>query len=110
MLQASVGHPEPRERVGLKDGGHVLLKCSSCQKALVDIWITKPDDNIEWKLLAKCCYCGDESLPVNIKGRFAVAGDGINNPDDPDDAKVLTTVIRTEPVGDTTIFHTKKRD
>lgn len=49
---------------GLKDGGHVLLKCSNCKAHLVDCWITRPDEKdpstgevIKWQVKATCPYC-----------------------------------------------------
>lgn len=108
-MQASVGHAEPKEKVGLKDGGHVILRCSNCDKGLVDIWIVKPDMPVEFDCLAKCCFCGDVSETVKIKGRFARSGYSTNEtPEDPDAAKMLTLIDRIEATGDKVIFHTKK--
>lgn len=56
----------------IKNGGHTIIICSSCQKDLVDIWHTHPNDDFDWVLKAKCCYCGDLSFDYNIKGRFHI--------------------------------------
>ena len=96
----------PREAtapIGLKDGGHVILACSACQKPLVDIHVTRPDKKkpgtdevFEWRLRAKCCYCDDYSFISVVCGLFHHGGWGVPNPenlDDPDDNIVLTSIV-----------------
>lgn len=106
------------DKVGLKDGGHTILRCSACDKPIADIWVVKPNainphtrKPFEWKCVATCCYCGDKSYPVTVKGRIAHGGYGENKADPEggmDDANVFTVVYRVEPKGDTIIFHTKR--
>lgn len=49
---------------GLKDGGHVILKCSNCRAELADCWITRPNERdsktgelVKWQVKATCPYC-----------------------------------------------------
>lgn len=64
----------------LKDGGHIILECSNCNKPLVDILVVKPDakredgSDIVWKCQAECCYCKDKSFMTEIKGIFRPGG------------------------------------
>lgn len=48
---------------------HVKLKCSNCEKDLVDIWFGVPSQQV-FKLRATCPYCGDKSFIKEIKGNF----------------------------------------
>lgn len=66
---------------GVKFGGEKLLKCSACNKPLVKIVITRPNELdpttknvIEWKLKADCPYCGDHSFEEVIKGGWTYSG------------------------------------
>ena len=54
----------------MADGGKCLLKCSACDKELVEIWITKKDLDVRFKMRAKCAYCNDYSFPVEVEGGF----------------------------------------
>ena len=64
----------------LKDGGHVILECSNCNKPLVDLFIVKPNEKREdgtdfiWKCQAGCCYCNDKSFITEVKGIFRPGG------------------------------------
>tara|TARA_E500000331_G_scaffold227526_1_gene217766 strand:+ start:1413 stop:1658 length:246 start_codon:yes stop_codon:yes gene_type:complete len=49
------------------------LECSNCSKKLVEVWV-KNSENKKTKLRAECCYCGDKSYAVEIKGDFYVGG------------------------------------
>lgn len=62
---------EARPIRGLKDGGHQIIKCSACDKPLMDVWITNPKETFKWKVKANCPYCGDHSFEKEIQGRFA---------------------------------------
>jgi hypothetical protein len=107
-------------RAGLRDGGHVVLSCSACGRPLVDVWVVKPDaldpttgGPFVWHLRAECCYCGDRSFPVEVRGRWALgpAGEDVPNPDPEgmDDARLYTAVTRIETEGRLVVFHTKER-
>lgn len=109
------------DKVGLKDGGHVILSCSACGEKLVDIWITKKDAKdprtgkpFRWKGKAKCWKCGDESFPVEWEGKFAVGSYGVDivdpDPDAMNDSRVTSKVVRIEPADGMLVFHTKKGD
>lgn len=96
------------ERQGFSDGGHIELRCSSCGKGLVDIWITKPDEidprtrqPFEWDVLAHCCYCGDHSFITKVHGGFHHSGFGSNHPDDTEVAVLETVIsdIKDDPEG-----------
>ena len=52
------------------DGGKHLLKCSACDKDLVEIWITKKELDVKFRLRAECAYCGDHSFSVEVAGGF----------------------------------------
>lgn len=59
-----------REEGDMVDGGKHILKCSACSKDLVEIWITKKELDVRFKLRAKCAYCDDYSFSVEIEGGF----------------------------------------
>jgi len=59
-----------REEGEMLDGGTHVLKCSACDKQLVEIWITKKELDVRFKLRAKCAYCNDYSFPVEVEGGF----------------------------------------
>jgi DNA-directed RNA polymerase subunit RPC12/RpoP len=98
-----------KPKIGLKDGPHHYLRCSRCNKGLADIWITGPDEDIDWTLKATCPYCKESGLeegsyPLKIKGLFFPAGFGEKDKD------VLYTSIadiKTENGTQTFIIHKK---
>ena len=55
------------------DGTHIILKCSNCNKELVDVWQTR-----KWgsgaRLRAKCPYCNDYSFIEEIPNGFHLGG------------------------------------
>lgn len=114
-IRGSIGSydkiPPPQ---GLKDGGHVILKCSACDKPLIDLWVIKPDAPVQQVYQAKCCYCGDRSFQQTVKGRVAIAGISNPKPDDEEDYIPVTLFcgIRTEPIpgtdGDVSLLLTKE--
>jgi len=70
---------------GLKDGGHHHIRCSNCNAPLVDVWITRPDEDVVWSLQFNCVHCEDHSFIQTVKGGFHI-GPGIEpNPAYPDD-------------------------
>jgi hypothetical protein len=70
------------EQAGLtpiKDNGHIILTCSNCGKNLVDVWSTHADIPVVTKLIARCCFCEDQSFPKEINGVFHVgAANGVS--------------------------------
>ena len=87
------------DKVGLVDGGHIIMKCSSCSKPLVDIWITNPKKELNWVGVATCCYCGDKSFEYRWKGGYGYAGYSEENPDNPDEPIEHTKVsVVTEDI------------
>lgn len=106
---------EPRERVesGLVDGRHIHLHCSSCRKPLADLWVTRPDaekpggGTFQWKVRALCCYCGDSSFPAEFTGMYHLgspARRNPNNPEEPEDEILTTSVIDLTTAEDGTIL------
>lgn len=93
---------------GLKDGGHVILKCSSCDKPLIDIWVVKPEFSIEHIYQALCCYCGDKSFQMNIRGRVAVSPISKPNPNDEDDFIPVTLWSGVRTADGVSLFLTKE--
>lgn len=78
----------------LADGGHSYLSCSDCNAWLVDVWVTRPNEEMVWKLQAECPFCGDRSFVTELKGGFHYGGAYTPNPEDPDD-QFLSTRIET---------------
>lgn len=94
---------------GLRDDGHVIVCCSNCRAALVDIWRTRPHEPQEWKVRATCPFCGDKSFTATIKGGFHQGGVALAKDDEPDEDKAVSTVVESfDIVGDTFLFTVKK--
>jgi len=98
----------------LEDGGSATLQCSNCDKKLVEIWRTRPNEKLNdkaviWKLRAKCCYCGDKSYPIEFQGGFHYKGIGkVLDKNKPEDEIDITKITNVEPVGDEVVFYTEK--
>lgn len=56
----------------LDDGGHTIIECSACGKALCDIWVQRPTIKISSDITVNCGHCGDKAFLVTIKGQFSV--------------------------------------
>lgn len=69
-IEISSAVDKERAKFGLEDAGHNILRCSNCSAPLVDIWITNPKIDIQWKVRAECCHCGDKSFESIIHGQF----------------------------------------
>ncbi len=89
MPRMTADGPVQRPLRGVEDGGHVLLSCSSCNRKLVDVFVTNPHakhpltgEPFCWSLRATCCFCGDKSFPVEVKGLFHKGGWGEIKRDD----------------------------
>jgi hypothetical protein len=117
MSKLKIRHEE-REPVGLRDGGHIILKCANCAKPLVDIWRTRPnekdprtDEVISYLVAAECCYCGDKSYVKEIKGGFHVGGYGTTKVNDPTANIQHVSIVSQEPYPgreDVILFKTMK--
>lgn len=116
MLNAKVREfteDDEKEPIGIKDGGHVILECSSCGRGLIDVFRTQPDaidpltgDVFEWKLQAKCCFCGDRSYVAEVKGKFHIGGFGQIKEEDPTTDIPETFPADTDEEGDVLVIDT----
>lgn len=98
----------------LKDGGHVILTCSNCNKQLVDLFIVKPDakrddgTDIIWKCQAECCYCSDKSFITEVKGIFRPGGIIQIDPENEDNYKNVVNLTDVQYEDNLVIFKTKR--
>ena len=92
---------------GLKDGGHVIIRCSNCDRPLVDIWRTRPEMNdprtkkiFEWKFIAECCYCSDKSYVTTVLGGVHIGGYGVTTYEDAEtiNTREKTSIVETIPM------------
>jgi len=102
----NVVNTQPPAKFGFQDGGHVILECSSCNKPLVDVWSVQPDQPFEWKVKAKCCYCGDSSFQKEVKGLFRYSGAQKPSDTDAEDTTLVTQVTHLEADGQNVLFYT----
>ena len=49
-----------------------FIRCSNCNKDLVQIVNKKISGEIFYKMVVKCPFCGDKSWEVEIKGKVGV--------------------------------------
>ena len=49
---------------------HEIIACSSCERDLVDVWITRPDFPVLQALRASCPFCEDQSYIIDVQGGF----------------------------------------
>lgn len=90
----------------VQDGGHVYLSCSDCRAKLVDVWITRPAEDIQSKLSATCPFCGDKSFSTEVTGGFHVGGFSSENEDGED---IPSTIIDgSEIIDNSIVFYVKK--
>lgn len=98
----------------LKDGGHIFLECSNCNKQLVDIFIVKPDAKkedgtlITWRCQAECCYCNDKSFVKEVNGIFRPAGIIKLNENSEDAYKNLVDIVDIKYDEDFVLFKTAR--
>lgn len=59
-------HSEPR--VIKTDKDKVVIKCSNCNAALVNILADTTNADVETPFVAECCFCGDKSYQQSVKG------------------------------------------
>jgi len=97
--------------VGLKDGGHVYLRCSNCNAILMDCWRTQPDainprtgKVFTWKIRANCPWCGDQSFSTEVTGVIHIGGYGVPKEDNEDDDIPSTSIDPPDFDPDTNTF------
>jgi len=56
----------------LVDGGKTIIKCSTCDGSLAEIWIVKPNLPIKSKIIARCPFCGNSSFQIEVNGKFII--------------------------------------
>jgi len=56
----------------LIDGGKTIIKCSTCDCSLAEIWIVKPNLPIKSKIIAQCPFCGNSSFQIEVNGKFII--------------------------------------
>ena len=84
----------PKRFTDVVDGGHNILKCQACKKALADIWVTRPHMDRDFEYYANCPYCGFKSQTVRLIGGVHYGGIGKVNPDsETDDDFLAYTVV-----------------
>lgn len=81
---------EEKKAIGLKDDGHVILKCSSCNKPVFSLWIVNKKDDLEINYKASCPYCNGYSYTEKVKGKVITGGIPKNGDYYSDETDVLT--------------------
>ena len=104
MIQGSIQTAVAPPPVGLKDAGHIILRCSACDAQLVDIWVQLPNSGQKWKARATCPYCFDKSYVSEFEGGFAQGGISVPNPNDPENPIEKTRVVDIGSEGDVILF------
>lgn len=114
-MQVAIGEAKPKEKLGLKDGGHVYIPCSNCDAILMDVWRTMPDainphtgKTFFWQLSANCPFCGDKSYLIPVEGIFHPGGYGRMKEDNPEDDIPSTIIDNFTTDGDKVTFEIKK--
>lgn len=63
----------------VEECGDIKILCSSCNKHIGTVVVTRPSQNIINEVIIKCPYCGDQSFKQNIKGKiFISSANGVN--------------------------------
>lgn len=75
------------------------LRCSACGDLLLEVMVGSPDADFVSYFRAECCFCGDRSFPVEVRG----AGLGIVATD-------RTIHASTRPEGRITVLETAKME
>lgn len=105
-MRTNAVNPTPPPKYGFQDGPHTILECSNCQKSLVDVWSVQPDQPFNWKVKAKCCYCGDTSFEKDVTGLFRYSGAQEPTENDPEDTRLVTQVTHMDVDGEKVLFYT----
>lgn len=103
------GPKAPPPVVGLSDGGHVIPRCSDCNRPLADIFITQPNardrrgEPFRWRVRATCAYgckkpdgSAQTSFLQEFTGLYHLGGFGVDNPEDETDSEMKTAVVDTQ--------------
>lgn len=113
-LKLNTKKSEPKEAEGLRDAGHVYLKCSNCQAYLMDFWRVRPHEPEVWKVKANCPFCDEAGIKVGgsfiteIRGGFAPAGYFRVDPSNPDRLIYSTKWTDSNTQGETIVFRVEK--
>lgn len=80
----------------LTNGRHNIVKCSNCGAKLCDAWVTEPDVDIHFNIVAHCCVCGDKSFVTPIDGKFhlGIVTDNIHIVNTSIDGKTVSVYTR----------------
>lgn len=91
----------PETLKGIQDGGHILIQCSNCECPLVDVWITRPHEEVVYTFeKIKCPYCKDWSYKKEVKGGFHIGYTEYCEPFEcsMDDNKIKVVVLDGEKI------------
>lgn len=71
-MKVTMNHKDYSERQleGHVDGGTIHILCSNCKAPLVDVLVTKPEENYNWEIQADCPFCSDKSFKTKIHGLY----------------------------------------
>lgn len=56
----------------IEDGKHEIIRCSACDKDLIEIWIVRPDAPLKTEMVVDCPFCGDKSFQKIIRGQYCL--------------------------------------
>lgn len=95
MAELEVTKATKKTKIGLEDGGHIILECSNCLCPLVDVFVTSPKMDVSIDVVAHCYKCKDKSFIKKIKGGFHPGGTDYSvitniNLDNPEVAEFFT--------------------
>jgi len=114
QVKISTKEKETKQTVAFEDGGEVTFYCSDCDKPLIVIWRTRPNEElkkkpVEWRIKAKCPYCGDFSFTKKIIGGFHHKGYDEPHPNgNPEDVIPFVNITDICTEKDEVIFYTEK--
>ena len=55
----------------VQDGNKTIIKCSACNKDLIEIWVVRPIKMVS-DIVVNCPFCGDKSFKTKIDGQFCL--------------------------------------
>lgn len=58
----------------VEECGDINIKCSSCNKHIGVVVVTRPSKKITNEVIFKCPFCGDQSFKKEIIGNIFVSG------------------------------------
>lgn len=98
LLAKNFEEQDKERTFGLKDGGHVILKCSNCNKPVFSLWVVKPNFDFEASYKATCPYCDGKTYTKKIKGQITTGGIPKNGDYYSDDTEVLTYMEKFDTI------------